>query len=235
MRAETYGGLECVVTGGTDRAGGGDGPVVVLLHGFGAPGTDLVGLWRALDVPRETRFVFPAAPLRLGGMYGDGRAWWMIDIAALDRAIARGEMRQLANEDPAELPAARAHIGALLDEISVKLAPAGGRLYLGGFSQGAMLACDVALTDPTRPLAGLVLLSGTLLAEARWTGLFAGRAGLRVLQSHGQQDPLLPFAMAERLRDALTTAGAQVEFLAFRGGHEIPMPVLTRLGAFLSA
>lgn len=235
MRAETFGGLECVVTGGSDRRGGGDGPVVVLLHGFGAPGTDLVGLWRVLEVPQETRFVFPAAPLRLGGMYGDGRAWWTIDMAALDRAISRGEFRELANDDPAELPAARARVSALLDEVTTRLAPAGGKLFLGGFSQGAMLACDVALTEPARPLAGLVLMSGTLLAEARWTTLFAGRAGLRVLQSHGQQDPLLPFAMAERLRDALTQAGAQVEFLPFRGGHEIPMQVLARLGVFLSA
>ena len=235
MRAETFGGLECVVTGGSDRQGGGDGPVVVLLHGFGAPGTDLVGLWRVLGVPRETRFVFPAAPLRLGGMYGDGRAWWKIDMEALERAMPRGEFRELANDDPPELPEARAHLSALLDEVTEELAPAGGRLFLGGFSQGAMLACDVALTQPERPLAGLVLLSGTLLAQARWSKLFAGRAGLRVLQSHGQLDPLLPFAMAERLRDALTAGGAHVEFLPFRGGHEIPMPVLARLGAFLSA
>ena len=234
MRVETFGELECVVAGGTDGRGGGDGAVVVLLHGFGASGTDLVGLAGALDVPAGTRFVFPAAPLRLGGMYGDGRAWWNIDLAALDQAMRRGEFRQLAKEDPAELPSARAHVAAMLDAVSAALAPAQGRVYLGGFSQGAMLACEVALSEPERPLAGLVLLSGTLLAEARWRPLFAGRAGLRVLQSHGQQDPLLPFAMAEQLRDLFTAAGADVEFLPFRGGHEIPMPVLARLGAFLS-
>ena len=235
MRAETFGGLDCVVTGGSDRQGGGVGPVVVLLHGFGAPGTDLVGLWRALEVPPATRFVFPAAPLALGGMYGEGRAWWTIDMVALDRAMQRGEFRELAKDDPKELPAARAHLSALLDEVTTRLAPKDGRVFLGGFSQGAMLACEVALSEPARPLAGLILLSGTLLAEARWSALFAGRKGLRVLQSHGQQDPLLPFAMAERLRDEFTRAGAEVEFLPFRGGHEIPMPVLTRLAAFLSA
>ncbi len=235
MRVETFGGLECVVTGGSDRKGSGDGPVVVLLHGFGAPGTDLVGLWRALDVPQGTRFVFPAAPLRLPPMFGEGRAWWMIDMAALDRAMARGEFRQLTQEDPAELPAARARVSALLDEVDARLAPAREAVYLGGFSQGAMLACDVALSEPERPLAGLVLLSGTLLAEPRWRRLFAGRAGLRVLQSHGQHDPILPFGVAERLRDALVEGGASMEFVAFRGGHEIPMPVLARLGAFVSA
>ena len=234
MRVETFGGLECVIAGGSDGHGGGDGAVVVLLHGFGAMGTDLVGLEGALEVPAGTRFVFPAAPLRLGGRYGDGRAWWKIDLAALDQAMRRGEFRQLAKEDPAELPSARAHVAAMLDAMSAQLAPKDGRVVLGGFSPGALLACDVALSAPQRPLAGLVLLSGTLLAEARWRPLFAGRAGLRVLQSHGQQDPLLPFAMAEQLRDLFSAAGAEVEFLAFRGGHEIPMPVLARLGAFLS-
>ena len=48
MRTTTLGQLTVHLTGGTDREGGGDGPLVVLLHGFGAPGTDLVPLWREL-------------------------------------------------------------------------------------------------------------------------------------------------------------------------------------------
>ena len=56
MREETIAGLQVRFTGGTDRNGGGDGPLVVLMHGFGAPGTDLVPLARVLDVPREVRF-----------------------------------------------------------------------------------------------------------------------------------------------------------------------------------
>src|SRR6185369_8839181 len=84
------------LAGGEDRDGGGDGPLVVLLHGFGAPGDDLVPLFRQLDVPREVRFAFPAAPLdlrTLGAGYAGGRAWWMIDVAALD-ARARGGTRE---------------------------------------------------------------------------------------------------------------------------------------------
>ena len=65
MREERLAGLQTVITGGTDGVGGGDGPVVVLLHGFGAPGAALVPLAGALPVPDGTRFVFPAAPLSL--------------------------------------------------------------------------------------------------------------------------------------------------------------------------
>jgi phospholipase/carboxylesterase len=228
------GGLRAVVTGGSDREGGGEGPVVVLMHGFGASGEDLVPLWRVLSVPRGTRFVFPAAPLTLSGDGSsfDSRAWWMIDVVALDRAIREGRERDLAAEIPDGLEEARALVRGALDAIEAELRPPAGALVLGGFSQGAMLALDVALADP-RPLAGVAILSGTLLAESVWVPRMRGRAGLRVFQSHGTMDPLLPYRAAEALRHRLAAAGVEVEFLSFRGGHEIPPRVLDGLGAFL--
>ena len=59
MRIEELEGLKVRIVGGTDGQGGGNGPVVILLHGFGAPGHDLVPLWKALDAPQGTRFLFP--------------------------------------------------------------------------------------------------------------------------------------------------------------------------------
>jgi phospholipase/carboxylesterase len=56
-----------------------------------------------------------------------------------------------------------------------------------------------------------------------------------VLLSLGRHDMLLPFAAAETLRERLTTAGAQVEWHAFLGGHEIPSVVLGALRGFLAA
>src|SRR5262245_12603157 len=79
MREGKFGGLKVRITGGSDREGGGRGPLVVLLHGFGAPGDDLVGLWRVLDVPRDIRFAFPEAPHGVPGGLVQGRAWWHLD------------------------------------------------------------------------------------------------------------------------------------------------------------
>jgi len=230
MKTETFGELSCVVTGGDDREGGGDGPVIVLLHGFGAPGTDLVSLWRVLDVPRGTRFVFPAAPLDLSYAYGmgDARAWWMIDMAALDAAVRSGTFREFGKEIPEGLADSRAKLIATLDAIEARMKPSA--LMLGGFSQGAMLSLDVAL-HTTRPIASLALMSGTLLAEEVWAPLLAARKGLPVVQSHGTHDPILPFVVAEKLRDRLTAAGLEVDFVPFRGQHEIPPVVLQTLGA----
>jgi phospholipase/carboxylesterase len=199
---------------------------VVLLHGFGAPGTDLVPLGRLLGAPAGTRFVFPEAPLSLSPLgYGEGRAWWMID---LDRPLPRDR----SGEQPERLPQVRAQIGALLDELPALLGPAAERPVLGGFSQGAMLACDVALHRARRP-AGLVLLSGTLLCEDVWRARAGELGGLAVLQSHGRHDELLDFAAAERLRDLLCEGGAELTWIEFSGGHEIPQRVLAELSAFL--
>jgi phospholipase/carboxylesterase len=231
VREEKLGGLLVRITGGTDREGGGDGPVVVLMHGFGAPGTDLCGLARVVAAPPGTRFVFPEAPMGLPPEYGAGRAWWMIDMMAIQLAMARGQPRDLAKEKPEGLPAARDKVTAMLADIDKVLRPS--KLVLGGFSQGAMLACDVALRED-RALAGLVLLSGTLVAEDEWLPRIASRRGLPVFESHGSADPILPFQGAERLQDVLAKGGCDVTWLPFRGGHEIPHAVLDRLGVFLA-
>jgi phospholipase/carboxylesterase len=96
-----------------------------------------------------------------------------------------------------------------------------------------MLTCDAVLhTD--YPFAGLVQLSGNLLARSVWGPLMPDRKGLPVFQSHGLQDDILPHIGAERLRDALSEAGLDTEWHSFRGGHEIPESVLRRLGPFLT-
>jgi phospholipase/carboxylesterase len=197
---------------------------VVLLHGFGAPGDDLVGLADYIDAPEGTRWVFPPAPLQPPQLAG-GRAWWMLDLERLERAIATGHPRDLTDEDPVGLPDARKHVTAIVQSL-------GAPLVLGGFSQGAMLACDVALHLP-KPPAKLVLLSGAPIGLARWKPLLPRLAGVPVFQSHGRRDALLSYTGAERLRDELVAAGAQVEWVPFDGGHEIPPDVLDKLGAFL--
>ena len=237
MKIEQLGGLKARITGGTDGRGAGNGPVVVLLHGWGAPGDDLVPLGQEIDTPAGTRFVFPEAllplPMGFGGpSSASGRGWWMLDIERRQREIAAGRARDLSREVPQGLDDARAKVVALLDDVERRLGAKS--IVLGGFSQGAMLACDVALRL-ARPLAGLVLLSGTLLAADEWAPLMPKRKGLRVFQSHGSVDPLLPSFMAEQLRDAMMQAGLSVEWVGFRGGHEIPGIVLEKLGRFLRA
>ncbi|MBS0152262.1 MAG: hypothetical protein JSR31_15120 [Nitrospira sp.] len=233
MREVVLGGLKARLTGGSDGKGGGDGPVVILLHGFGARGDDLVPLADVIDVPRGTRWLFPEAPLSLNMGFGDSRAWWIIDFARIQEDRAAGRIRDLSVEVPQGLALARDRVLAFLKELPRQLPIEYKKTVIGGFSQGAMLTCDAVLhTD--YPFAGLVQLSGNLVAQTVWNSLMPKRKGLPVFQSHGIQDDILPHIGAERLRDELQRAGLVLEWHSFRGGHEIPEAVLRRLGSFIT-
>ena len=230
MREERFGQITVRLTGGEDREGGGEGPLVVLMHGFGAAGTDLVGLWRVLEVPRSVRFAFPEAPNEIPGMFG-ARAWWMLDLARTESELAQGP-RSYANEVPAGMEAATDQVVQMLAEMQDTLGVSDEHLIVGGFSQGSMAACNAVFTRDVTP-AALVILSGTPVNLPAWKAGMLQRPGLRVLQSHGDQDPLLSFQAAEDLRDEMRTPGLQTEWVPFRGGHELPMPVLDALAQFI--
>jgi phospholipase/carboxylesterase len=237
FRPEELGGLQCIVAEAFDTSR--QKLAMIVMHGFGATGEDLVPIAEEI-VHRDTslvdsvKFIFPAAPLEPEEMldYG-GRAWWPIDIAKLQRAMMLGDFRDLREELPELLPAARKHVLGIIDEVRAEKGWGLDRFVLGGFSQGSMLATDVALRLPEPP-AGLVIWSGTLLCEEHWKALMPNRAGLRVIQSHGRQDQILPFAAAEWLRDALTAAGLNVEFLPFNGPHTISQAAIEATVRLLS-
>ena len=233
MREEYIGGLRTSILGGTDGKGGGHGPLVLLLHGFGAPGNDLVSLAADVTVPPGTRFIFPEGLLSLSFGPRDARAWWLIDMARLAADQAAGRVRDLSQDIPKGLAPARETMLTFLEELEHTFGADPQKTVLGGFSQGAMLACDLMLRT-TKSYAGLIQLSGTLLAAQEWLPLLQKRKGLPVFQSHGIQDVILPHVGAERLRDTLSKSGLAVEWHSFRGGHEIPVPVLQRLGVFLT-
>lgn len=212
---------------------------VVICHGFGAPGTDLVPLvneflGRSEKLRTSARFYFPEGPLDLSsaGMWG-ARAWWMIDMEALNRAMMDGGFRARSRDErPEGLEEARAMLLKLVDEVKEETGLATSRVALGGFSQGAMLSTDVAMQLEDNP-AGLILWSGTLLNEGEWRKLGPRRKGLKVLQTHGRQDALLPYDWAEGLRDMLREVGMEVDFHAFDGPHTVPEVGIERAVALL--
>ena len=234
MRHEHWAGLDVCITGGQDRQGSGEGPLVVLLHGFGAPGDDLVALWRYLNVPDDVRFLFPAAPLKLDMGFGDARAWWMLDMERVTQARDQGKWDELSQEIPRGLSPARTQMQDVLSLAIESLAVPSESLVLGGFSQGAMLSTDLVLHSDI-PFAGLALLSSSLIAKHEWLTRLPNRQGLPVFQSHGIDDPILAFSMAQQLREHIQLAGLPVSWVEFRCGHEIPIRVLEGLGTFLQS
>jgi phospholipase/carboxylesterase len=228
---ESFGELSARVVAGPPGA-----PLVVLAHGYDSSAFDLEHFAAALRMPLT--WIFPEAPIELAsppgtqstrGMRGT-RAWWPIDVVARDEAVAKGLERDLSSQEFPGLVTARAQLDAALDVAWERYAPSA--LVLGGFSQGAILACDLALRS-SRRLAALVLLSGARVSHAEWTRLYATRAGLPAFVSHGRHDPMLSFRVAEELAGELAAAGLPTTFVPFEGEHEVPLLPLRELRKFL--
>jgi phospholipase/carboxylesterase len=214
--------------------------LVVFCHGYGASGEDLVPFVPEL-LEREprlapVRFAFPAGPLSLGqAAWGDARAWWPIDWMRLSTLSRSPEGRtQLRNDVPEGMASARRKLQVCVEALIAGSGLSPERVVLGGFSQGAMLATDLALSWEQRP-AALVALSSVLLAAGRWRALAPRRTGLPVIQSHGRQDPILPYSEGEALREFLTAAGLAVEFIPFDGPHTVHPDALDRVAQLLGS
>ncbi|MFE1598037.1 alpha/beta hydrolase [Methylobacterium sp. ID0610] len=197
--------------------------LVVLLHGFGADGNDLIDLahaWQPL-LP-DAAFVSPHAPEPC--IQGFGRQWFPLTFRDPHERW-RGVNRAAPTLDgflDAELTRAG------LDE---------SRLALVGFSQGCMMALHVALRRPRR-LAAVVGLSGMLVIEEGKGPESLGpaiRSVPPILVAHGDQDEVIPVQALFMTADLLAAAEIPVEWHLSAGlGHGIDEAVLQQAGLFLA-
>lgn len=199
---------------------------VVFFHGYGANMQDLFPLWEMWDNGSYSWY-FPNGVLPLPMGYYEGRAWFSIDMEALDRAIRTGEFRNMATTIPPELDLTLKQQEHFIRELAKKHK----KIIVGGFSQGAMCASHLALI-PDMPIAGMVLLSGNLLAEERFPKAVKS---IPFYQSHGTKDPILPLKGAQLLETKLKELNFQGHLHVFEGGHEIPMKVINEVKTFLHA
>lgn len=223
---QKFGPLKCVVVDG------GDAPTlpVVLCHGFGAPGEDLVPLGEYMlemlgSDASKFRFVFPAAPISLAdqGMPG-GRAWWPLNMQRLMELFEANDFSELRQQEPPGIEPARVMLCKSIEAILASIENP-GPLVIGGFSQGAMISVDTALRGLKVPPAGLIQWSGTLICESQWRAASDRLSKIDVVQSHGRSDFVLPMIGAKWLSELFQDASA-FEFIEFDGPHTIPPAAL---------
>ena len=179
--------------------------LVMLLHGYGANGEDLIALgevWRR-HLPHAV-FVAPNAPEEIPGMPG-ALQWFPLTF-----------------RDPGErwrgVVAARPGLDRFLDAELARYGLGDDRLVLVGFSQGTMLALHTGLRRRVAP-AAIVGYSG-LLAGPEHLGEVTARPP--VLLVHGAEDDLIPVDALHIAREQLAQAGVQVEWHVREGlGHGI--------------
>ena len=191
--------------------------LVVLCHGYGADGNDLIGLaphWQRL-LPTAA-FVAPNAPERCPGA---GYQWF--PISRLDPQEVRRGVESAASALNSFLDAELARLGLSFD-----------RLMLVGFSQGTMLSLHVGLRRATRP-AAIVGYSGMLAAPEELPDVRSNAPP--VLLVHGDADTMIPVQAMFAAATALGRAGVPVQWHMSSGTpHSIDPDGLTLGGSFLS-
>ena len=199
--------------------------LVVLLHGVGADGHDLIDLAHAwAPALPDAAFVAPHGPegydnqVPGGAAHGPGRQWFSLADrlpAALDAGAARAA------------PLLDAYVAAELDRLA--LAP--DAVALMGFSQGAMMALHAGLRRRPPP-KGILAYAGALL---ELPGLAAACSGHPpTLLVHGEDDNVVSFARAGAAEAALHRLGIPVQTLWCPGlGHAIDDAGLSTGALFL--
>ena len=199
-------------------AGGAPSQLIILLHGLGADGHDLIGLaqhWAEL-LP-HAQFVAPDAPFPCD-VAPMGRQWFSVEDRSPDRLLAGVEAAAPILDEFIDSELARTNLGPF-------------KTALVGFSQGAMMALHVALRR-AEPIAAIVGFSGRLMAA----GHLADEIGARppTLLIHGDADPVVPFESLAEAKEALESVGVNVEINSRPAlGHSIDEQGLASGGAFL--
>ena len=204
-----------------DAASGEAKSLVILLHGYGADGNDLIGLAQPLaQVLPDTAFVSPNAPepCRASPM---GRQWF--PISYLD-----GSSEQEMNDG---FVRASEILQTYLDEQIIASGLSADRVALVGFSQGTMMSLEVGLRRDAQ-LAGIVGFSGRLLRAETLPDQIKSKPP--VLLVHGADDPMVPPASMGEAETALKAAGVDVSTLMRPGlGHGIDPQGLQAAADFL--
>src|SRR5215469_10589125 len=171
-------------------------PLLLLLHGVGSNEQALFGLAPFLD--KRFLIISARAPNTLGpGSY----AWFEVTFTPQGPSI-----------NPQQAEASRETLIAFIKEAATMYGADSQRVYLMGFSQGAIMSASVALTQPEL-VAGAVLMSGRILPEIR--PLIASNeelTGLPFLVVHGTADMVLPISHGRASREFLSSLPVELTY-----------------------
>ena len=200
-------------------APGAKSPVLLMLHGVRSNEDDLFSLTPYID--ERFCIISIRAPLTLGpGQYG----WYHVTFYPdhIDR-------------DAHELELARQKLVAFIGEVVKAYDVDPRRVYLMGFSQGAIMSLALMLTKP-RLLAGVVAMSGSLPDEVLPISADAQKLqGFQAIIVHGVQDDVIPVAEARRLRDYLAGLPIVLDYREYPMRHQISDQSLDDVSGWLIA
>ena len=202
-------------------SGGAPKQAVVLLHGYGSDGNDLIGLaphWQPL-LP-DALFVSPNGP-DMSRQLAYGFQWF--DIALDDGKLAQRQ---------AGAAGARPVLVEFLNELWSQTGITPEQTILAGFSQGAMMALHVGLSLP-EPLMGIIAFSGMLLPPDKFGTALSAKPPVCLV--HGDRDDVVGPHHSADAASTLRLGGYEVSYHVSQGvGHGISPDGLTFAGQFIA-
>lgn len=192
-------------------------PLLLLLHGIGSNEEDLLGLADYLD---ERFFIVSARGLYTLG-YGS-YAWFHVQFTANGPVI-----------EPEEAESSRLALLGFIDEVVEAYGLDPERVYLMGFSQGAIMSMSLALTEPEK-LAGVVAMSGrTLLEVLPKIAPPEKFQELPIFVVHGTADQVLPINYGRDTRDILSKLPVDFIYREYPMAHHVSAESLADVAEWL--
>ena len=200
-------------------------PLLLLLHGVGSHERDLMSLASKLD-PRfltlSLRAPFPIGP----GSF----AWFEVELSPIAPVIR-----------PEQAEVSRARLAEFIPAAVAAYQVDGSRVYLLGFSQGAIMSLALALTRPDM-IAGVAAISGRTLPELfQDAGPLGGKlapsnalTGFPILVLHGTEDRVLPVAFARETRRLLESLPVDLAYEELPMGHTVGPEALDKTAVWIT-
>ncbi|EOQ88877.1 putative esterase [Leptospira yanagawae serovar Saopaulo str. Sao Paulo = ATCC 700523] len=192
-------------------------PLLILLHGVGSNENDLFSLTDFL--PDSLMVVSVRGPITLGR---DRFGWYEITFS--------GGVPKIDTEQQVK---SHKIILEFLEYLSNKYRFNSKQVWIGGFSQGAVMSYSVGLEHPDR-IKGIIALSGRLLEETKSQILIEDQSkGQRIYIAHGTNDNVIPVTSARASKDYLESVGLVPIYKEYMEGHTISQEMLKDLVSWL--
>lgn len=189
---------------------------IILLHGVGSNEQDLFSL--ADHLPDDYFIISPRGQFTLGpGRY----AWYNVDFST-GKPVFNAQ-QELSS---------RKVISEFINQVKVKYNLE--EVYVGGFSQGAIMSYTIGLLNP-REVKGVIALSGRMLEEIK--PILSTHEDLKNLQmfiAHGVHDNTLPVEYARAAKTYLGDLQVALSYHEYEIGHQISPAVITDLKSWLA-
>ena len=179
-------------------------PLLLLLHGLGSNENDLLQL--ADHLPDDYLIVTARAPYTRSK---DSYQWYEVDFSTGRPVINQAQAEQ-----------SRRLVSQFIRQLTTLHEFDRERIVVGGFSQGAVMAYQLGLSEPGL-IYGVIALSGRVMEAAHPQVGATAVPGLHVLIVHGTHDGVLPVAHARKAKQYFTDRQARVTYREIEAGHTI--------------